>query len=238
MDPSIATPTIVTSAIALFTITNPIGTLPIFLNLTQHQTPAQQRRTGILVGAAVAVVLVVALLAGTYILDAFGIDITAFKIAGNALVATIGWGMLVAKAGDALSVAPGQSPVVVPLAIPVLAGPGAIALAITFAHDYTNVLDYVYGALVCIAVGLAVAVIFFVGPWISEGLGATGMSILTRVFGLLLLAIAVQSILVALAQALPGLVGGGAPSTLGPLIPIETAAPSPLPMPTVTLPPP
>jgi len=217
MDASVAAPTIVTSAIALFTITNPIGTLPIFLSLTKDQKAAQQRRTAVLVGIAVAAVLLVALIAGTYILDAFGIDITAFKIAGNALVATIGWGMLTARAGGAISAAPGQSPIVVPLAIPVLAGPGAIALAITFAHDYTDVLDYVFGGIVCLIVGALVAVVFFVGPWVARLLGTTGMSILTRVFGLLLLAIAVQSILTALGDAFPGWFASGEQSSILPL---------------------
>lgn len=212
----LSAPTIVTSAIALFTITNPVGTIPIFLQLTSGQTAAQQRRTALLVGAAVAAVLAVALLAGTFILRGFGIDITAFKIAGNALVATIGWAMLTAKHGGAVSTTPGQSPVVVPLAMPVLAGPGAIALAITFAHGYAGVLDYVGGLIVCAIVGAAVAAIFFIGPWVSARLGTTGMSIMTRVFGLLLLSIAVQAILVALGEAFPGWFDTGVASTLAP----------------------
>ena len=224
MDSAIAAPTLITSAIALFTITNPIGTLPIFLSLTKTQTPTQQRRTAVLVGIAVAVVLSVSLLAGNYILDWFGIDITAFKIAGNALVATIGWSMLVARSSAAVTVRDGESPVVVPLAIPVLAGPGAIALAITFAHGYTVPLDFVWGVVICAIVGLAVAAIFFVGPWVAKLLGPTGMSILTRIFGLLLLAIAVQSILLALGDAFPGLFASGGQST-----PLEAIPPSPTP---------
>lgn len=227
MDPAIAAPTLITSAIALFTITNPIGTLPIFLSLTSTQTPAQQRRTAVLVGIAVAAVLVISLIAGNLILQGFGIDITAFKIAGNALVATIGWAMLVAKPGGPVAIKPGESPVVVPLAIPVLAGPGAIALAITFAHSYTDVLDYVVGSLICIVVGALVAIIFFVGPWVSKLLKQTGMSILTRVFGLLLLAIAVQSILLALGDAFPGLFAAGGQSTLLDATPTPTPTPGP-----------
>ena len=229
MDPAIAAPTLITSAIALFTITNPIGTLPIFLSLTSAQTPNQQRRTAVLVGIAVAIVLVVSLLAGNLILQAFGIDITAFKIAGNALVATIGWAMLVAKPGGPVAVNPGQSPVVVPLAIPVLAGPGAIALAITFSHSYTNAIDYVLGSVICVVVGLLVAAVFFVGPWVAKLLKQTGMSILTRIFGLLLLAIAVQSIMLALGDAFPGLFAVGGHSTLidTTAVPTPTSTPTP-----------
>lgn len=206
MSDTILAPTLVTSAVALFTIANPIGTLPVFLEITKSMTPEKQRRTGALVGLAVIVVLVISLLAGTWVLNAFGIDITAFKIAGNLLVAMIGWAMLldkqspVASNGDA-------SPVVVPLAIPLVAGPGAIALAITFAHGYTGLLDYVWGVGIIVVVGLLVSLIYYFGPSIHRLLGPAGMSVLTRVFGLLLLSIAVQSILKSLGSVFPGWLG-------------------------------
>jgi len=208
VDTTISAPTLVTSAIGLLTITNPIGTLPIFLGLTKDKTAAQQRRMSVLVGLAVIVVLAVSLAAGNLILGAFDIDMTAFKIAGNLLVASIGWAMLTAKSSP-VTVAPGQSPVVVPLAIPVLAGPGAIALVITFAHDYTTVLDWVAGAATILAVGIVVGAVYAAGPTISRLLKTTGMDILTRVFGLLLLAIALQTILASLGTAFPGLVPAG-----------------------------
>lgn len=203
MDATISAPTLITSAIGLLTITNPIGTLPIFLNLTKDATPAKQRRMAVLIGLAVVVVLAVSLAAGNVILGLFDIDMTAFKIAGNLLVAAIGWSMLTAKASP-IVVAPGHSPVVVPLAIPVLAGPGAIALVITFAHSYSTPLDWVAGAVTVIVVGVVVAAVYAAGPTIARLLKTTGMSILTSVFGLLLLAIALQTILSSLGEAFPG----------------------------------
>lgn len=205
MASAIDAPTLVTSGIALLTITNPIGSLPIFLSVTKGMTPAQQRRTGILVGLAVIVVLVVALFAGTFILQAFGIDITSFKIAGNLLVASIGWAMLTAKQ-NIVTVTDDQSPVVVPLAIPIIAGPGAISLVITFAHGYAGVFDYIAGVGIVVAVGVIIAVALYFAPRLATIVRPTGMSILTRVFGLLLLAIALQSILGGLAEAFPALV--------------------------------
>jgi multiple antibiotic resistance protein len=211
MDATIAAPTLITSAVALFTICNPIGSLPVFLEIVKDRTPAQQKRIGAWVGVAVVVILSIALIAGTSILQIFGIDITAFKIAGSLLVATIGWAMLISKPSPVATNEGSGSPVVVPLAIPVVAGPGAIALAITFAHSYTNVLDYVLGVVVIVIVGAACSVTFFFAPSIAKVLGPAGMSVLTRVFGLLLLAIAVQSILTSLGTALPGLVGEPVP---------------------------
>jgi multiple antibiotic resistance protein len=200
---TILAPTLVTSAVALFTIANPIGTLPVFLEVTKSMTPQKQRRTGVLVGFAVIAVLTIALVAGTWVLDAFGIDITAFKIAGNLLVAMIGWAMLLDRQSPVAS-NDDASPVVVPLAIPLVAGPGAIALAITFAHAYTGIVDYLWGIGIVVVVGLLVSLIYYFGPFIHKLLGPAGMSVLTRVFGLLLLAIAVQSILTSLGSAFPG----------------------------------
>lgn len=201
----ITTPTLVTSAIGLLTITNPIGSLPIFLNLTKDFDVARQKRLGLLVGLAVFAVLTVSLVAGSWVLQAFGIDLTSFRIAGNLLVASIGWAMLTAKA-NIVTVTDAQSPVVVPLAIPVIAGPGAISLIITFQETYSSLFDYVAGAVMILAVSVVIGVALFFAPQVARLVKPTGMSIVTRIFGLLLLAIAVQSILGALGDAFPVLV--------------------------------
>ncbi|MGA1835863.1 MarC family protein [Herbiconiux sp. 11R-BC] len=198
----ISTPTLVTSAIGLLTITNPIGSLPIFLNLTKGYEPARQKRLGLLVGLAVFAVLTVSLIAGSFVLQAFGIDLTSFRIAGNLLVATIGWAMLTAKT-NIVTVTDAESPVVVPLAIPVIAGPGAISLIITFQETYSSLFDYGMGILMILVISAIIAVALYFAPQVARIVKPTGMSIVTRIFGLLLLAIAVQSILSALSDAFP-----------------------------------
>ncbi|MCS5716888.1 NAAT family transporter [Herbiconiux sp. CPCC 205763] len=202
MSDVISAPTLVTSAIALLTIANPIGSLPIFLNLTKDFDRARQRRIGFLVGVAVFAVLTVSLLVGKFILEAFGIDLTSFRIAGNLLVASIGWGMLTAKQ-NVLTVADSQSPAVVPLAIPLIAGPGAISLVITFADDYPSPIDLLAGVGINLLVAGVIAVALFFAPEVARVVKPTGMSIVTRLFGLLLLSIAIQSIIGALAEAFP-----------------------------------
>ncbi|GAA2238802.1 NAAT family transporter [Herbiconiux moechotypicola] len=198
----ISTPTLVTSAIGLLTITNPIGSLPIFLNLTKDFDPGRQKRLGLLVGLAVFAVLTVSLVGGSFVLQAFGIDLTSFRIAGNLLVATIGWAMLTAKS-NIVTVSDKQSPVVVPLAIPVIAGPGAISLVITFQETYDSLFDYGAGIVMILFVSIVIAVALYFAPQVARIVKPTGMSIVTRIFGLLLLSIAVQSILSALSDAFP-----------------------------------
>ncbi|HWK20350.1 MAG TPA: MarC family protein [Microbacteriaceae bacterium] len=195
VDAHLSMTSLVTALVGLLTITNPLGTLPIFLGLTAQMTPGRQRRTALFVGLTVAVVLIVALLAGQFLLDVFDIHIDSFKIAGGLLIGAVAWSMVTAKSSSFTVDAGGRSPVVVPLAIPLLAGPGAIALAITFAHGYDEPLEWAVGAGLCLVVGIAVAGIYAAGPWVARVLTPAGLEVLTRVFGLLLLAIAVQSIL-------------------------------------------
>lgn len=203
---TIAEPTLMTFAVSLFTIANPIGTVPVFLALTEGRNVRQQRRTAMLVGIGAFVVLVVALVAGTWILRVFGIDLTAFRIAGFAFVATIAWGMMVTP--SQVMTSDGSSPAIVPLALPVIAGPGAMALMISFASRFDTAVDYLIGVAVALVVSGLTVLIYSLAPQLQKVLGPTGMNVFTRVFGLILLAICVQAFLVSLTDAFPGLVRG------------------------------
>jgi multiple antibiotic resistance protein len=126
-------------------------------------------------------------------------------------VASIGWAMLTAKQNIVTTDA-SASPVVVPLAIPIIAGPGAISLVITFSETYSGLIDLLMGTVMILVVALAIAVVLFFAPELGKVVKPTAMSIVTRVFGLLLLSIAIQSILSALGTAFPILTGGSAAS--------------------------
>lgn len=191
--------------VALFTITNPIGTIPVFLDLTQTQNAKQQRRTALMTGLGVLSVLVISLLVGRFVLEVFDIDVTSFKIAGFAFVAMIAWGMMTKEGSPVAST--GGSPAIVPLAFPVLAGPGAVALMITYAHDYPTMTDYLFGFLIIAVTAVATALLYTAAPLLMKALGKSGMSIFTKLFGLILLAICVQSIFVGLGTAFPALKG-------------------------------
>lgn len=205
---NVSAPTLVTMAIALITITNPIGSIPVFLDLTASRPAAEQRRIAVLAGIGVFAVLVVALFAGTFVLDAFDIDMTSFKIAGFAFVALIAWGMLTRSGSPVTST--GGSPAIVPLAFPVLAGPGAVALMISYAHDFAgSIPGYLAGVAIILVNAIIAAVAFVLAPYIARALGADGMAVFTKIFGLLLLAICVQAITTALIAAFPVLGGTG-----------------------------
>ena len=198
--------TLVTAGIALFTICNPIGTIPVFLSVTQGKTAAQQRRIALMTGVGVFAVLTVSLLLGSVILQFFGIGVPALKIAGFLFVATIGWAMMT-RSGSILPTTNEGSPAIVPLAMPVVAGPGAIALIIAFAKENPAITDYLWGVLIVAISAVATAAIFFFAPYLAKLLGPAGMQIFQKLFGLILLAICVQQILTAMPQIWPGLAG-------------------------------
>jgi multiple antibiotic resistance protein len=83
--------------IALFTIIDPIGTIPIFLALTRGQTPQEQKRIALAASTAMMITLLVALFAGDDILKLFGINLHAFSLAGMIVIASMAWSMLNAK---------------------------------------------------------------------------------------------------------------------------------------------
>ena len=195
----------ITAAVALFTICNPIGTLPVFVSLTQGRTIAQQRRVALMTGVGVMAVLTVSLLLGSTILQFFGVGVPALKIAGFLFVSSIAWAMMT-RSGSIMPAQNQGNPAIVPLAMPIVAGPGAIALVIAFAKENPAFTDYLWGVVIVAISAVATALIFFFGPYLAKLLGDAGMNIFQKVFGLILLAICVQQILTALPDVWPGLV--------------------------------
>ena len=198
--------TLITAGVALFTICNPIGTIPVFLSVTSNMEPARQRRIALVTGLGVFAVLTLSLILGAVILQFFGISVASLKIAGFLFVATIAWAMLT-KTGSILPTQNQGSPAIVPLAMPVVAGPGAIALVIAFGKDNPGLVDYLWGILIIAVSAIATAVIFFFAPYLAKVLGPAGMEIFQKLFGLILLAICVEQILTAMPHIWPGLAG-------------------------------
>jgi multiple antibiotic resistance protein len=192
-----------TTFVALFAIMGVLTLPPVFLAVTASMSAADRRKTALRTGLAIAVVMIVAYFIGGWILALFKIDLEAFRVAGALVVAAMAWGMITGKP-SALLDSHGSSPAVIPLAIPKTAGPGAIALAISMGA--VDVQFKIAGDLIAIAGVTAIALVamFAAGP-IERLLGASGLNILNRLFGLILLAIALTSIMTSLRVFFPGL---------------------------------
>ncbi|MBP7001344.1 MarC family protein [Amaricoccus sp.] len=204
---------------ALLAIMNPISVMPLFLALTDGMTAGERRRTGLAVVFYAAVICAVSAVAGQQILRLFGITVDDFRVAGGLVVAIIGLNMLngggnpAHEGGQRESVptdareARGSAIAFYPLAFPMVVGPGSIATLLLFVQEARTPRDMiVYVAVVAFMIGL-LAVALLSAAWIGRHLSDTLRVIMTRLMGLILLAIAIAMMAGGLRALFPALAG-------------------------------
>jgi len=193
--------------LGLISIVNPIGAVPVFLDLTRER-PGDRRTTALQTSVAVFVILAVALVGGETVLQFFGISLPSFRCAGGILVFLMALSMLRAEPSGirhtpAEVESSGREPVaVVPLAMPMLAGPGAVSTVIVYAHSSRVWRHVGFMGAVIAGTALVTYIALRFAPLIERLLGQTGMNVVTRVMGLILAAIAVELIAGGAAQLL------------------------------------
>jgi len=190
---------LITTFVTLFIIVDPIALTPMFVALTRGLTPAQRRTIGLRACLAAAAILTVFALAGEAVLNFIGISMPAFRIAGGILLFLTALEMLFERRSqrreDQADLDDFPDPSIFPLAIPLLAGPGAIASVILLVGEAPGYVGTISVLGVLFAV-LAIVFVFFLSAGLLErGLGKTGINIVTRLFRMLLAALAVQFVL-------------------------------------------
>jgi multiple antibiotic resistance protein len=197
--------------INLLAIVNPLGAVPIIISLTSDSTLQQRGHIARISAISVAVILVFGVWIGEPFLHFFGISISAFRVAGGLLILLMGIAMLHGRisgvkhtAAEAMEAESRESIAIVPLAIPLMAGPGSISLVIVDAHALNYGNKFVLSACVLV-VSLAVWIALRLAGPISRTLGTIGINVATRVMGLILASVGVEYIVVGLKQLLPGL---------------------------------
>ena len=199
--------------IGLFALVNPVGIIPVFISLTSYQTAVVRNKTNLTASLSVAIILLTSLFLGDFILQLFGISIDSFRIAGGILVVTIAMSMISGKLGEdkqnkqeKSETAVRESLGVVPLALPLMAGPGAISSTIVLGTRYHS-FSYLIGFSISIALFAACCWgIFRISPWLVRMLGQTGINVVTRIMGLLLMALGIEFIVTGIKSIFPGLV--------------------------------
>jgi MarC family membrane protein len=200
-------------ATALFVIADPIAAIPIFITLTSGETDEERKRTASVTAVTVATVLVSSIFLGQPLLRLFGISVASFRVGGGILILLMAISMLNARVSRTHSTpeevqegSEKEDPAVVPLGIPLLAGPGAISTMIIYAHQAQDLYDTVFLVIAGLFVAFAVWIALRLADPIRKLLGKTGINIISRLLGLVLAAVAVEFIAGGLAQLLPGLV--------------------------------
>ena len=189
---------------ALFSIMNPLGTVPVFVGLTMDHTQKERAITAFWTAIDVLVILLLSFFAGKYILAFFGISLNALKIAGGLIIASSGFALLTGKFREHKGmkrqkvqddIHSREAISLTPLAIPMLAGPGTISLLITYNQEFEKA--YEIGIIVG-AVILATLTIYLVlksAHIIVKFLGASGINALSRIIGFIVIAIGVEYII-------------------------------------------
>ena len=182
--------------LALFPIVNPPGGIPMFFTLTGEFTREERNRTALRTAFYVTAILVTFMLVGRFVLSFFGISLPVLKIAGGLIVANTAWGMVTAtsrmtteESSEALTK---QDISLTPMAMPMLSGPGSIGVVMGLAAHANGILAYVGMGIGIFLVGLSVLMFLRLGGPLVKRLGPTGMGAITRIFGFLILSIAVQ----------------------------------------------
>lgn len=187
--------------IALFAVVDPIGIIPIIAALTAHTKASELKNIENTVVITVTTILLLALFLGENLLVFFGISINSFLVSGGILLMLMALSMLQAKISktvhtkkEAEEGEARQSIAVVPLSMPLLAGPGAISTVIMYSHRGTDINHYLIMSLDIIAVMAILWIVLRTTPWLIRHISQTGINIFTRLMGLVLSALAVEFI--------------------------------------------
>jgi multiple antibiotic resistance protein len=187
--------------IGLLAIVNPFGAIPIFVALTSDVQDDERKRIARIIVFAVTTILLVSLVFGEKVLRFFGITISSFTVGGGILIMLMAVSMVQARISpvshtkeEARESESKTSVAVVPLAMPLLAGPGAISTVILYAHKDSGVSHYLMMGVDILILAAVLWTVLELVPWISRHISQTGINIFTRIMGLILMAIAIEFI--------------------------------------------
>ncbi len=197
---------------AIFFVVDPLAVLPIFLAMTATESPAQKRATARRAALTCGITLTVFAAAGALIFKFFGITLGAFKIAGGLLLFTVALDMMQARPSRTRSTPEEEREgveksdvAIIPLAIPLLSGPGSIATVMVLMTRHKQ-LVYTIPVFVSIFVTAVVTWLMLRGAeWLERRLSKTFMNVVTRVMGLILAAVAVEFVIGGIKDVLPTL---------------------------------
>ena len=192
---------LIKTTIALFAIVSPLGALPMFITATRGWSKQERAKTARTVALTVFIVLVISAFFGDMILDFFGISIPSFQVGGGILLMLIAIAMMHGKQSgarqtpeEAQDLEEREVIAIVPLSIPLLAGPGAMSSMILSAQQHPTLIGHASLAIPAFIVALIVWVVLQLADGITHFLGNIGINIITRLMGLILTAMAVEFI--------------------------------------------
>ncbi|WP_333600872.1 MarC family NAAT transporter [Flavobacterium sp.] len=198
---------------ALFSVLNPIGTVPIFVGLTQDYTKGERSKVSLLTSLNVFIILIISFFVGQYVLSFFGITITALRIAGGIIIASSGFSLLNGKFSKNRGInkkveediQSRNAIALTPLAMPMLAGPGSISLLIAFYQEHNSTNEILFSTLAILVVSFIIYIILRSAHYLANFLGASGIVAISRIIGFLTIAIGIQYIISSVLSIIRGI---------------------------------
>lgn len=198
--------------VSMLAITNPFGNLAIFIGLTSHNTLAEQRKIAATTALATVIILLIGTWCGGFVLRFLGISVPSFELAGGIIITLLGLSLLQSKISgmshteeEQKSAVQKSSIAVVPMSIPIIAGPGALATIILYSEKSPHFLTRLPFSVCDIVIALVIWLVLFFASHISRLLGVSGIKILMRIMGLILVAMAMEMLTSGLLADFPGL---------------------------------
>ena len=197
---------------ALFSVLNPIGTVPIFVGLTMDDDKIERSRISLWTAIDVFIILIISYFVGQYVLTFFGISIDALRIAGGLIIVSSGFSLLTGKFSKTRGinkkvdsdVQNRNDIALTPLAIPMLAGPGSISLLIAFYQEHHTPAEMIISSLAILAVSLLIFLVLRSAHYLAKILGASGIVAISRIVGFIVIAIGIQYIVSAIVSIIKG----------------------------------
>lgn len=184
--------------IFFFAVIDPIGTVPVFIAATRRHTEREKRKIAILATGAAACILLFFVVAGEPLLKAMSIPLEAFEIAGGIVLFLFAISMIFgeSKPEEEIKLAEASETAIFPLAIPSIAGPGAMLAAVLQTENQRfDFVEQVWTTAVMFAVLLITMILMLAASRVQRLIGDSGASIISRVMGMILAALAVSSVL-------------------------------------------
>ena len=182
--------------LALFPIVNPLGGIPMFFTLTSGYPGRDRDRAALKTAFYVFAILALFMAFGRFVLHFFGISLPVLNIAGGLIVANTAWGMVtsssrvtVAESDEAMTK---EDISLTPMAMPMLSGPGSIGVVMGLAAHADSMVSYIGMLIGIVLIAISVYLLLRLGGPLVNRLGPSATGAINRVFGFLILAIAVQ----------------------------------------------
>lgn len=197
---------------ALFSVLNPIGTVPIFVGLTQDYDKKERSRVSLWTAIDVFIILIISYFIGQYVLKFFGISIDSLRIAGGLIIVSSGFSLLTGKFSKTRGINKQVEQEIqnrndialTPLAIPMLAGPGSMSLLIAFYQENHSTNAIIASCFAILAVSILIFLMLRSAHYLSKILGASGIVAISRIIGFIVIAIGIQYIVSAIINIIKG----------------------------------